>query len=265
MRSPTSHGLWLLLLLAGPTSQAWAGAKEQYELKCLYCHSNTVIERLKLTPPQWRKMVERMRDSAPLLISRSDVGALTRYIVEELKLVPKETVARRVKRPPPKVLPTGTGTDTGTGTGTGTGTVVASGTVGAEEVVNPPTVTGSASWLSTIPEYLVFARVTQPVGTSASLSTGQGGGLTGLGEQEVTEEPEDEEAKAEAARIESAGTALLGEKCSRCHTLYRVYTKIDSLETGMSIVQRMRKKTGSGISPEDADVLERFIRLRTMP
>ncbi|HEX4621849.1 MAG TPA: hypothetical protein VH208_09820, partial [Myxococcaceae bacterium] len=70
-----------------------------------------------------------------------------------------------------------------------------------------------------------------------------------------TAEPARQDPEAEAL-----GPALLEEKCSKCHALTRVFTKLDSLERGISTVERMRRKTGSGISREDADLLERFVR-----
>lgn len=68
-------------------------------------------------------------------------------------------------------------------------------------------------------------------------------------------EPEDAEA-------EEQGPVLLTQKCSKCHTIYRVFTKIDSRALGEVVVERMRRKTGSGISPDDARMLLRFIASR---
>jgi cytochrome c5 len=59
---------------------------------------------------------------------------------------------------------------------------------------------------------------------------------------------------------EALGPQLLEEKCSKCHALGRVFTKVDSLERGLSTIERMRRKTGSGISREDAELLERYLR-----
>ena len=50
------------------------------------------------------------------------------------------------------------------------------------------------------------------------------------------------------------------QKCSKCHALVRVFTKLDSMPRALSTVERMRRKTGSGISVEEAELLERYIR-----
>jgi hypothetical protein len=71
----------------------------------------------------------------------------------------------------------------------------------------------------------------------------------------VAAEPAHSDPEADAL-----GPALLEEKCSKCHALTRVYTKLDSLEKAISTVERMRRKTGSGISRDDALLLERFLR-----
>jgi len=74
--------------------------------------------------------------------------------------------------------------------------------------------------------------------------------------------PAEPEPPPEDAEAEALGPALLADRCSKCHTLNRVFTKIDSLAAGEAIIHRMRKKTGSGISPDDAQVLLRFLASR---
>jgi mono/diheme cytochrome c family protein len=61
---------------------------------------------------------------------------------------------------------------------------------------------------------------------------------------------------------EEKGPKLVAERCSKCHTTRRVYMKVESVETGEAIIERMRHKTGSGISPDDADMIKRFLRAR---
>jgi cytochrome c5 len=67
--------------------------------------------------------------------------------------------------------------------------------------------------------------------------------------------PLDEEA-------ERLGPELLESKCSKCHTLQRVFLKVDTFERGTALIDRMRKKTGSGITRQDAELLLRFLRSR---
>jgi hypothetical protein len=83
----------LLALGALNTPFARGDGRQVYEVKCLYCHSGELVEHQRLRPLQWRKLVERMRSSAPLLISRSDVNVVVRYLVRDLRLVPKEDLA----------------------------------------------------------------------------------------------------------------------------------------------------------------------------
>ncbi len=71
----------------------------------------------------------------------------------------------------------------------------------------------------------------------------------------ATAPPVDEEA-------ERLGPDLLEAKCSKCHTLQRVFLKVDTLERGSALLERMRKKTGSGITRQDADLLLRFLQSR---
>jgi cytochrome c5 len=61
---------------------------------------------------------------------------------------------------------------------------------------------------------------------------------------------------------ERLGPGLLENKCSKCHTLQRVFLKLDSIERGTALIERMRKKTGSGISHDEAELLLRFLQSR---
>ena len=49
-------------------------------------------------------------------------------------------------------------------------------------------------------------------------------------------------------------------RCSKCHTLGRVYGKLDSFERSRAILERMRLKTGSGITEHDFKLLEDYLR-----
>jgi cytochrome c5 len=77
-------------------------------------------------------------------------------------------------------------------------------------------------------------------------------------EAEATEPQSSSDPEAEAV-----GPKLIAEKCSKCHTVRRVFMKIDSASLGDSVIERMRRKTGSGISPDEAELLHRFVRART--
>ena len=66
----------------------------------------------------------------------------------------------------------------------------------------------------------------------------------------------------EDTEAETLGPQLLAERCSKCHTLFRVFTKLDSAAVGEATIERMRRKTGSGISARDALILKRFLRSR---
>jgi cytochrome c5 len=77
---------------------------------------------------------------------------------------------------------------------------------------------------------------------------------------EVESRPPAAPAATTDPEAEALGPQLLEEKCSKCHALGRVFTKVDSLERGISTIERMRRKTGSGISREDAELLERYLR-----
>jgi cytochrome c5 len=63
-----------------------------------------------------------------------------------------------------------------------------------------------------------------------------------------------------ARATEQAGFTLMERRCSRCHTLGRVYGKLDSRDRSMAIIERMRVKTGSGITDGDLRVLKEFVR-----
>lgn len=60
--------------------------------------------------------------------------------------------------------------------------------------------------------------------------------------------------------LDAQGAQLIAERCSKCHTLNRVFGKLDSLERSLSTVARMRAKTGSGITHQDAQRIEQFLR-----
>lgn len=185
--------LALLTWLAAPPSPRVA-----YEQKCLYCHSEEVAESRRFTPGEWPRVVERMRLKAPLLITRSDVPVLTRYLVRTLRLVPS--------RPAAPVKPA-------------TGPVIS-----PPPLIEPPPLEPEPA-----PEPIVNASIDGgvPLPTSAD---------------------------------DQRGFALLERRCSRCHTLGRVFGKLDSLERTLAVLERMRVKTGSGITDRDQQVLEQFVR-----
>jgi len=56
------------------------------------------------------------------------------------------------------------------------------------------------------------------------------------------------------------GAELMQRRCSKCHTLVRVFGKLDSYERALFTLKRMRLKTGSGISRDDYERLERFLK-----
>lgn len=163
-----------------------------YELKCLYCHSEEVAERRRLTEPGWVKLIEKMRKKAPLLITRREVRTLARYMAREKGLVPASS-KRATPRPAPEepAVP--------------------------EPVPEPP-----------LPE-------PEPVAAAP-------------------EEPETDPA------LEQQGFALMQQRCSKCHTLSRVYGKLDGLERTLAVLERMQLKTGSGITDADLKLLERYVR-----
>ena len=177
--------LLLALTVAAPPSE-----RLTYERKCLYCHSEEVAERKRLTVPQWRRVIDQMRKKAPLLISRSDAALITRYVTQTLRL----TVATP-----------------------------------ARPVVTP----------------VVEVK-------------------TGPSPQKLTEEPEPEVTEAPAPTIdpelEQQAAALIQHRCSKCHALGRVYGRLDTLERSLTTLERMRLKTGSGITDDDVRVIEAYLR-----
>src|SRR6185436_18154628 len=118
----------------------------------------------------------------------SEVDVITRYLVNDLKLVPPGFP----RRPPPRA---------------------------------PPPALAAPVTLPTTP----------PPDEEDDLDLGA---LAAVQPVEPVLSPEDQEAEA-------LGPELLADRCSRCHTLNRVFDKIDSLAAGEAIIARMRKKTGS--------------------
>jgi len=189
----------MLSLLLALTVAAPPSARLEYERKCLYCHSEEVAESRRFTEPQWRRVIEQMRGKAPLLITRGDVAAITRYMTQTLKLVPagtKPVVVVEVKPVLPEVKPT--------------------------PEVKPE--------LKPAPEL------------------------------EPPPMPPGEEITPAAAALEQEAAGLLQQKCSKCHTLGRVYGRLDTLERSMQTLERMRLKTGSGITDHDMETLEAYLR-----
>jgi cytochrome c5 len=183
MRAPA-----VALLFASITAAADVDARALYDAKCLFCHSAEVAQRPRLKPAQWRRLVESMRARAPMLISRGDADVLTRYIVRELKLLPRSAPVEIVK----------------------------------------------------IPEATPGEAAIEPAP---------------LVEASLPPEPSDPEAEA-------LGPELLEARCSKCHTLQRVYLKLIGFERASAIISRMKRKTGSGITDADAELLQRFLRSR---
>jgi hypothetical protein len=72
--------------------------------------------------------------------------------------------------------------------------------------------------------------------------------------------PPVEEISPAAAALEQEAAGLLQQKCSKCHTLGRVYGRLDTLERSMQTLERMRLKTGSGITDDEMAVLEKYLR-----
>jgi mono/diheme cytochrome c family protein len=186
----------VLALLLALGLNAAPSARLSYETKCLYCHSEEVTEGRRFTEPQWRKLIDQMRRKAPLLITRSDVGVLTRYMTQTLKLVPP-----RAARPP---APAPVVTDV--------------------EPKRPPV-------------------VAQPDPDLAPL----------------VPEPEEVTNPVDVA-LEEQGFALMQRRCSKCHTLSRVYGRLDSFDKSIAVLERMRLKTGSGITDKDLALLQDYLR-----
>ncbi|MFT3842093.1 MAG: photosystem P840 reaction-center cytochrome c-551 [Myxococcaceae bacterium] len=61
-------------------------------------------------------------------------------------------------------------------------------------------------------------------------------------------------------QLDEEGQSLLERRCSKCHSLSRVFMRLDSQPSAMATLERMRWKTGSGISDDDAQLLERFLK-----
>lgn len=214
-----------MLLLAPKLESPESNVQAFFESRCLYCHSEARVKELRLRPSQWRKLVQRMQAQAPLLISRREIEPIVRYIVNDLKLVPKEPARA------PAVAATSPRRSRETG----------SAERGAEKTSPPP---------PTLPPEPPDTTEVAPVEPEPEPNAPVPVAAVDLAS------PEDRQA-------EELGPVLLAQRCSKCHTLYRVFTKIDSLEAGEAIIDRMRKKTGSGISPDDARILRHFLGLRT--
>lgn len=196
-----------LVLLLGPAA-ARADGKRLYEQKCLYCHSGTLTDRLRLHPSQWKRLVARMRRHSPLLFSENEATQIVHYLVRERHLVPKEPAVARAPRRPPLVEP-------------------------APQPQPQPAVAAEAE----------AAEAEEPETAEASA-------------------PETLPLESSDPEAEEKGPKLVAERCSKCHTTRRVYMKVESVDTGEAIIERMRHKTGSGISPDDADLIKRFLRAR---
>ncbi len=82
--------------------------------------------------------------------------------------------------------------------------------------------------------------------------------------KEVPDEPDEPPlppppvVEAEQA-IDEEGAELMQRRCSKCHTLQRVYGKLDSYDRALFTLKRMRLKTGSGISRDDYERLKAFL------
>ncbi len=219
-------GLVLTLTLAAPTSP-----RLLYEQKCLYCHSEEVTERRRRTEAEWRKLVEQMREKAPLLVTRSDAVAITRYLSRVLAS-PAPAGAAPVATPARPARPPAT-------------------TSGPSTPASPPAV---ASPVPAPPPALVPAPLPAPLvpvpeaDPTAALEPWPG-------QSQATQE---ELERARAA--EQAAFALMERRCSRCHTLGRVYGKLDTLSRSLATIERMRFKTGSGITQAEMKLLQDFVR-----
>ncbi|MFO0596470.1 MAG: hypothetical protein U0228_14230 [Myxococcaceae bacterium] len=186
-----------LSLTAGPSPRL------TYEAKCLYCHSAEMTESQRLTAAGWRKVIERMRVKAPLLISKSDVPLLVRFMTGTLKLVP---VVKSDKPPEPVVVKHD------------------------DPRVPPPPLPPPEPELKKPPP------------------------------ETLPEEVEPAAPTEEQLALEQEASQLIARRCSKCHTLGRVYGKLDTLERSLTTLERMRFKTGSGITTHDLEVLEKYLR-----
>jgi cytochrome c5 len=187
----------MLALLLSVAVQVAPSPRVLYEDKCLFCHSDEVIEDKRFTPVQWRRVITKMRLKSPILITRHDAEVLTQYVVKTLKLVP----------PAPGKAPKPTA---------------------------PPSLDAAAS----------AATPPTPVAEPAAL--------------EADEPAQPPDAQAEA--IDEEGQALVQSRCSKCHTLQRVFNRLDSYERSVFTLHRMRLKTGSGISRADEERIRLFLR-----
>lgn len=82
--------------------------------------------------------------------------------------------------------------------------------------------------------------------------------------REVPDEPEEPPLPpppvvAAEQEIDEEGAELMQRRCSKCHTLQRVYGKLDSYDRALFTLKRMRLKTGSGISRDDYERLKAFL------
>jgi hypothetical protein len=193
----------MLALVLSLSLAASQNVRVTYELKCLYCHSAEVTERVRLTEAKWVKLVEKMRKKAPLLITRRDVAAIAHYMAHDKGLAPKEKVA--------------------------------------------------AKPIAVTPEPKPFEPPPLPAPEPPSEPLKEPGPP---GEPEKTAA----EVEAEQQQLEQRGFALMRQRCSKCHTISRVYSKLNDLESALSTIERMELKTGSGITEADAELLERFVR-----
>jgi len=146
-----------------------------------------------------------MRLKAPVLITRSDVIALARYMAQELKLQPP------VRQPAPPLVAVKTG----------------------EVRVSEP---------EPLPEMDLSAPPVIDAGTP-----------------NVEEPAPAAPAPVDTARAEAA-FALMRHRCSKCHSLGRVYGRLDTLERSLTVVERMSLKTGSGITEDEVSLLRAFLR-----
>ncbi len=200
----------MLALVLALTLAAPPNARLAWERKCLYCHSEEVAEGHRYTEPQWRRVVEKMRLKAPLLISKADAVLLTRYATQTLKLVlpparPTPMVVAPLKPVPVDKPP-------------------------ADELKTPVMTDLPADLPADLPPEL------PPTPPDDSLRTNA-----------------DDE-------LDQQATALIQARCSKCHALGRVYGRLDTYERSLTTLERMRLKTGSGITDDDLAVLERYLR-----
>lgn len=196
----------MLGLLVIVSLSAAPSPRLSYEQKCLYCHSEEVAERRRLTEVQWRRLIEQMRLKAPLLITKSDVITLARYMAQTLRLAPAVTA------PAPVAVTT------------------------KEPMPTPPP----------MPEIdLRVPEITAPTVDAGTPST----------DEPAPPVP----TVADTTRAEE-GFALMRHRCSKCHSLGRVYGRLDTLERSLNVVERMSLKTGSGITEDEVAQLQAFLR-----